>query len=400
MKACGIIAEYNPFHNGHWHQLKEARKQTQADVMIVVMSGNFLQRGEPALVDKWVRAEMALASGADLVVELPVSFSVQAADYFAQGGIQLLDALHCFAISFGAESGDGKKFEQAGRKYVENEVRIDEAFHSLALENEPYAKRMEQAIKKVFPRFPLDLSTPNNQLGFAYAKALARLDSSMKIAAVKRKHADYLDEKVADKTSVASATAIRKVLLSGRSLEEVSAFIPEMAKKKLSDQLFVDWEVFWPYLHYQLTVSSVEELRAIYQVEEGLEFRLKQAAVKAVDFSDFLSRAKTKRLTWTRLQRTCIYILLQQTKKQMRVEMQAVKAIHLLGFSKKGQAYLNKKKASFSLPLLTNIHHHNDDLWKMDIRAGEVFCLANGKQIKKQDYTRAPLRNIDIKESR
>lgn len=396
MKACGIVAEYNPFHNGHRYQVEEAKKRSQADVMVAVMSGNFLQRGEPALVDKWTRAEMALASGIDLVVEMPLAFSSQAADYFARGGIQILDALQVSTISFGVESGEAEQFRKAGQHFIKHESAIDTAFQNKAEKGLSYAKRMEQAINHVLPEFPLDVSQPNNQLGFSYAKEIARQGSQLEIASVERKHAGYLEESLDAQKGIASATAIRKALFQQAEKEEVLPFLSQKAFSLLAEQPLQNWNDFWPYLHYQLTVSSTEELAAIYQMEEGLEHRMKEAAIGANNFEEFLSRVKSKRMTWTRLQRLAIYVLLQITKKQMMKELEEVKAIRILGFSENGQRYLSEKKEDIPLPLLTNITQKNAEKWSLDIKAGEIYRLPNKDKIKKQDFTTIPLKNVDI----
>lgn len=391
MKACGVTAEYNPFHYGHQYQLAEARKRTQADVMVVVMSGNFLQRGEPAIVDKWTRTKMALASGADLVVELPVSFSVQAADFFAKGAMQLLTTLQCSAVSFGSESGESRVFKQAGNQFIEKRQEIDAAFDALKNDELPYPARIQEAIKMVLPDFPLDLSQPNNQLGFAYAKQLASINDQIDIVAVPRKGAAYSEQGLNKQEPFASATAIRSSLLKNNRVERVSPFLPEKSKQFLQNHPFVSWEDYWPFLHYQLLVSSIEDLQAIYQMEEGIEYRLKEKNLQATSFSDFLSKVKNKRLTRTRLQRLCSYILLQHTKKRMLKEMNEVKPVHILGFSEDGRTYLNEIKEKVTVPLISNITQKNEKLWDLDIKAGEIYRAAHPSLIQKQDFTRKPI---------
>lgn len=391
MKACGIIAEYNPFHYGHQYQLNEARSRTGADVLVVIMSGNFMQRGEPAIVDKWTRAKMAMAAGADLVVELPVSFSVQPADIFAKGAIQILTALSCSSISFGSESGESHAFKKAGNQFVKKEQKINQAFECLGSEEKPYPARMQAAIEKILPDFPIDLSQPNNQLGFSYAKQLAQLDKKIEIAAVPRKGAAYAEQKLREDERFASATAIRSVLLNTNDCEEVSSVLPRKSKQLLERSFFVSWEEYWPFLQYQLLISTVEELRSIYQMEEGIEYRLKEKSVEATSFSDFLAKVKNKRFTRTRLQRLCTYILLQLTKEQMTVELNAVRGVHLLGFSKEGKQYLNQVKGTICYPLLANINQQNVEIWKTDIKAGEIYRAISPTRIQKQDFTRKPI---------
>src|SRR5699024_499825 len=159
MKACGIVTEDNPFHNGHAYQIEEIRNKLPVDVVIAVMSGNFLQRGEPAIVDKWTRTKMALAAGVDLVVELPVSFSTQPADFFAKGAIQILGDLKIDYLSFGVEEGLGKDFLNAAHWMVENESLISQKMSKFELVNVPYVKKIEALINELAPSFPLSLNS-------------------------------------------------------------------------------------------------------------------------------------------------------------------------------------------------------------------------------------------------
>lgn len=396
MKVCGIVAEYNPFHNGHLYQLEEARKRTNADILIVVMSGNFLQRGEPAIVDKWTRAQMALSGGVDLVVELPVAFSTQAADYFASGAIQILNALNIDVICFGAESGGNEDFVHAGIQFVEKEEEINEAFQSINLDDKPYAAKMQKAIELVIPDFPIDLSKPNNQLGFAYARAIAKITDKISVEVISREKTEYLEETLDDTINIGSATAIRNALFKS---EEVFKYVPDYTNELLNQEILINWEAYWPLLKYQLTVSSLKDLQNIYQIDDGLENRFKKNSQAAENFEDFILKMKTRKYTRTRLQRLCVYILLQVTKEQMTKEMLQPKAIHLLGFSNKGQYYLRKKKNKINLPIISNMTQKNMNVWSLDVLSGEIYRLAEETKIKKQDFTRNPLKNIDIKSS-
>ena len=225
MRVCGIVAEYNPFHNGHAYQVEQVRKDLGADVVIAGMSGNFLQRGEPAIVDKWTRTKMALAGGVDLVIELPVVFSTQPADFFAKGAIQILSALQIDALSFGVESGSASNYLNGAQWLFENEERIAEEIKKGERSKEPYAKQMELIIESLAPDFPLQLQSPNNQLGFAYAKEIVRFDlaDQIELFPLERAEAGYADTKLTKDSHIASATAIRQAVLNGK---EVSSYIP------------------------------------------------------------------------------------------------------------------------------------------------------------------------------
>lgn len=402
MKSCGIIAEYNPFHKGHRYQIEEAKKKTSADVMIVVMSGNFLQRGEPAIVDKWKRAEMALASGADIVIELPVAFSVQPADYFAKGGVALLQEMKCDVLSFGTESGTAEEFQQFAADWLKNEKQIEAAFQQFKNNGDTYSEQMQQAAESVLSKHSLDLQLPNTILGLAYAKENSRYRHPMLLEPIQRLGAGYHEKQLQNK-SFQSATAIRKQLLeqqisgqiSNADKQALKAAVPAKVFNILEDSQLVDWNAFWPFLKYQLIVQSEEQLRQMYQMNEGIEYRLKEFVTQAENFEHFVELVKTKRYTWVRLQRLFTYVLLQFTKDIADEALDGPKAIRVLGFSAVGQQYLSQIKKSVSIPIISRLHQKNKDLWEIDIQAGKIYQLATGEVTKEQDFHRLPLRKVE-----
>ncbi|GAB2483328.1 nucleotidyltransferase [Alkalibacterium psychrotolerans] len=396
MKACGIVAEYNPFHNGHAYQLEEARKQTGADVIIVVMSGNFLQRGEPAIIDKWSRAELALKAGADLVVELPVDFSVQPADFFAEGAVAILNALGCDVISFGSELGNSEAFKQAAEDYLENEQTINETFKSQMKQSEHYAKNFSRVLKGLYKDFPVDLSQPNNVLGFSYAKEITRNQYPMLLHTVKRLHSDYHEDSLNPSLAIGSATAIRKVLNDqSQDWGRVKSYVPKETFEMLQSEKLVTWDDLFPYLRYQITLQSVSNLLDIYLMEEGLQYRIKEKIGEAASMTEFLERLKTKQLTWTRLQRICYHILMNNKKADMKFRQQKISTVRLLGFNSNGQKYMNENKDKFGVTIVSNIRKKQADMFYEDIRAGLVYRLASVNEIKHQDYYRKPVKLID-----
>lgn len=402
MKSCGIIAEYNPFHKGHQYQIEEAKKESSADVMIVVMSGNFLQRGEPAIVDKWKRAGMALSSGADLVIELPVAFSVQAADYFAKGGVALLQEMQCDVLSFGTESGTAEDFQLLAADWLKKEKQIESTFHQLKNNGRTYSEQMQQAAESVLSKTRLDLHSPNTILGLAYAKENIRYNTPMLLKPIQRLGAGY-HEKQIQNTPFQSATAIRKQLLVQESSGQFSVTdkqavqnaVPAKVLDILGNSQFVQWDAFWPLLKYQLIIQSEEQLREIYQMNEGIEYRLKQCITQANSFEQFIELVKTKRYTWVRLQRLFTYILLQMTTKDVAEALEGPKGIRVLGFSDAGQQYLSRIKKDVSIPIISRLHQKNKSLWEIDIQAGKIYQLATGKVIEEQDFHRLPLRKTE-----
>lgn len=391
MKACGIVAEYNPFHKGHAYQIKRIKEKSDAEVIIAVMSGNFLQRGEPAIVDKWTRSEMALQSGVDLVVELPVTWAIQPADYFSKGAIQILNHLNIDYLSFGTENGKAEDFFEAAKYLTEKEEEIDRMIKENSNMNMTYAEKMEEVILTLVPEFPLDLFSPNIQLGLSYQKELFRLGVERKIELlpIRRIGSSYREKKIDYHPLIASATAIREAVFKDK---DYSPYLEESSALIFNHQLdqSVSWENYFLLLKYQLLVKTETELREIYQMTEGLENRLKKYISDVDSFEEFMSEIKTKRYTQTRLQRLLVYVLLGFNRNDVKKELNDQPAIRILAFNKKGQTYLNQEKKYIKAEIISNVNQQTKLYLKKEIKAGEIYRLGN-KSIEEQDFNRKPL---------
>lgn len=374
MKATGIVVEYNPFHNGHQLHLNKARELTKSDVVIAVMSGSFVQRGEPAIIPKWERTKMALAAGVDMVIELPVSFATQHATIFAEESIRLLDALHIDTLFFGSEHGVSEDFSTAAKTVVENEAAFNEAIQlALGDKKTSYARAYTEAFTRLFGKELLDLTKPNNILGFHYALAIQKQNPSIALQTMPREHSGYHDAE-ASHDYIASATAIRKLLLAG-NLEEASRYLPDSSIEVLNNYRgpFLSLEDYWPLLKFRLIQASSDELEGIRGVSEGIQNRMQLAAKKAHSFSDFIEIMKTKRYSNARLQRTALQILLNAQNTPP-----ADPYIRVLGMSKAGQKYLSLHKKNISLPIVTTVSKAEPSLLKEDLRATDIYTLING----------------------
>lgn len=403
MKTAGVIVEYNPFHNGHLYHLEQTKKVTGADVVIAVMSGSFLQRGEPALVDKWTRTRMALENGIDIVIELPYVYSTQKAEIFAKGAVSLLTAIGVDELCFGSEAGDIHAFEETLSFIEENKKHYNERIKYFMNEGNSYPKATSLAFQSLKGHEDvLDLSQPNNILGFQYVKAIATQRSNMKAQTVLRTKAGYHDESFED-NEIASATAIRKELLKKAADPEcVQSFVPHPTFKELNyfyrtHGHFQGWHRLYPYLRYKLLSTPSESLKAIYEAEEGLENRLITAAKQAPDFKTFMETIKTKRYTWTRLQRFALHILTNTIKDEMNVTLESSEApyIRLLGMSSTGRGYLNKIKSSLQVPLVANVNSLDHPFLAIEKRVSEVYALGfNGvhkEEYIKKEYKTSPI---------
>ncbi|MGX6961204.1 nucleotidyltransferase [Vagococcus xieshaowenii] len=392
MKSCGIIAEYNPFHNGHEYQIKQARQYSKAEAIIVVMSGNFLQRGEPAIIDKWQRAALALEYGADLVVELPFAYAVQAADYFAEGGIKLLHALGVEALSFGTDYEGLMDYHAFAQFQLENESAINRAFKAIQNNGMSYPQQMTDVYRQLFPEMCLDFSSPNHILGMSYAKENIKYTKPMTLIPITRYQSSHNDTSI-NEQSFASGTAIRKLTLDGE-LSGIKHVLPNNTYDILRTETLVSWENLWPLLKYQLTVLSTDQLARLYQVTQGIEYRLKEAVRQATSFAEFVSQVKTKRFTWTRIQRLCTYLLLNVNEEEI-TEARKQPYVRILGFNDVGQQLIKERKKSCEIPIITNINKKNESLLRLDIRAGQIYQMAKNDR-KEQDYYQSPIRKQQI----
>ena len=400
MKSTGLIVEYNPFHNGHLHHVEQARQLTNADVIIAVMSGNFLQRGEPAIVSKWARAKMALSAGVDLVVELPYVFAVQHAKKFAFGSINILKALDCDNFCFGSESGDIDEFYQALNFIKVNQVTYEENVKKLMKTGISFPSALTNSFTMINHQGEfVDLTKPNNILGFHYIEANHELITPMKAYTIKRKNANYHDKEFSSST-IASATSIRKATFEGnQSLQKIEQYIPDSTLKAMEEYLseygsFHHWEQYWPFLQYRLLNISSEDLEKIYDIEEGLEHRLQKMAKESQSFQEFMNKIKTKRYTWTRLQRICVHILTNTKKNEMKKLHDEIQYIRLLGMTHKGREYLNHKKKDLPFPIISKLSSYPNKIVQLDVRAANIY--AQGLQepyrssLFKMEYAQPP----------
>lgn len=385
MKSCGVITEYNPFHNGHAYHLKRAREVSGAEVLVAVMSGNFLQRGEPAILDKWQRAEVALAHGADLVIELPFAYAVQSADYFGFGGVKLLQALGVDSLCFGTDSDESVDYQGFAEFNQGHQAELAQAFQAIRNNGMSYPQQMTDVYRKLLPEWQLDFNSPNHILGMSYAKANQGFDRPMNLFPIKREGTRHHQEEI-DSHEFASGTAIRKAILSGDE-KGIGSVVPKETHTLLTTESLASWETAWPLLKYQLQVSSVEALGRTYQVVEGIEYRLKEMAAKATSFEAFVSLVKTKRFTWTRIQRLCTYLLIQVKEEEIGAVREA-SYLRILGFNEVGRQFLSQQRKLVNLPVVTNSNQSNEGLLSLDIRAGRIYQLLTGSL--EQDYYRKP----------
>lgn len=389
MKACGLIVEYNPFHYGHYYHYEQAKKASDADCMIAVMSGNFLQRGEPAIMDKWHRANSALQSGIDIVLEIPYVFAVQHSDLFARGSVLTLDAVGVDTICFGSEQGEITPFIHAYHQFKEHQADFNECLREHLNEGYSFPEASRIAYEKIgLTEGDVDLSKPNNILGYSYTKTILEEGLSIEPLTIKRTKSEYHDETIEHK--IASATSIRKEIFQHSNVtNEAKGALPEatfneLRQYKESVGLWHSWQAYFPFLQFKISTMSVEELRALHGVEEGLEYRMKQTIHSAVDFQSWMEKLKTKRYTWTRIQRALTHIL-TNTKKEEVLDLASTKKapyVRLLGMNERGKQYINKIKKDIECPLISQLHKGTHPYLKIEERAVDSYLAVIPPQEK------------------
>lgn len=363
MNVNGIIAEYNPFHNGHKYHLTEAKKQTGADYTIIAMSGNFMQRGAAALTDKYTRVKMALENGADLVLELPICYASSSAEYFATGAVALLDKLGVVnQLCFGSECGDINILKDISNILLEEPAQFSAALRRLLQQGLSYPTARTHALLEYAPGLSCHkdvLSSPNNILGIEYLKALIRRESAIVPFTTKRVGSDYHDKRFGERQC--SALAIRQALLSGQEISVLSDQMPESAYKLLKEALLqvppICSNDFSAFLHYKLLIESDEGYSQYVDVSSDLSDRIRKNLYSFTDFHGFCELLKSKDMTYTRISRCLLHILLDMKKSDLTdyQQLDYVPYARVLGFRKAAAPLLSAIKEHSSIPLITKL---------------------------------------------
>lgn len=407
MIIAGIVAEYNPFHNGHLFQLEKLREQLNPDLIVVVMSGDFVQRGEPAVVSKWERTAMALHEGADLVIELPYIYAVGKADIFAGGAVSVLDHLGATHLVFGSEAGRIEPFKNTFHLIRQHrqayQLHLMDALKSGISYPNAHAAAYRKLAANAENKDLLDLTQPNNSLGFHYLRAIEQRGSRIIPVTIGRKDAAHNDPELPDAGKIASATSIRQELLHGRpsahTLEKLPEFTAGLLEKSGKQNEIAGWEDFFPFLKYKLLASRPEKLEKIYEAEEGIEHRLLSSIQDASTFHQFISEVKTKRYTWSRLQRLCVHVLTNTEKSEARKQAAAKETeyLRLLGMRLKGRKYLAAMRKEFDVPVISKIRQHRSPILDLDLKAAAIYDYITGRSLfYPSETSHAPIRYDEL----
>ena len=365
MKICGIVAEYNPFHNGHAYQARLAREMSGCDYLVAVMGGAFSQRGEPMLCDKWTRARMALEGGIDLAVELPALFAVRSADWFARGGIETLCALGCDDFCFGCEADDPAWLERLCQAEADESVRA--AIQEALGQGKSLARARGEALSQASGCPPEALNAPNLALGLEYLRA----NNGRMRAHVVRRVGDYHGQETGE---FASASAIRAAMRRGELLSALQG-LPETSCALLQAADTVRLEAMDELLLYRLRMMPEEEIARLIDVSEGLEHRVARLAAREGTREGLIQAIKCKRYTYARLSRICAQALLGMTRELAQAHP-APEYIRVLGFRKEAAPLLREIKSRASLPLCSDpVALLGNPLFELERRATDLQSL-------------------------
>lgn len=408
MTVVGIVAEFNPFHNGHRWLLEEARSKLQPEAVICVMSGPFVQRGEPAICDKWARTRMALAGGVDVVIELPFCFAARSAYYFAFGALLTLQAAGATHVVFGSESGNLCSLNKVAALLAHETTAYQQILKSELARGLSYPAARASAVKYILhdnsPEMSRLLSGANNILGIEYLRIIKELGLKLSPVTYARRGADYHDIEVSE---LASATAIRRCIYRG-ALNRLSSALPEASLTILQEEIKagrapIPVDGLELAILNQLRLATRERLQNVYEITEGLENRLLLAARQSGTLPALRNAIKSKRYNLTRVNRMLLYSLFSVSKNQMALfDQVGPQYIRLLGFSAQGRKFLQNVKNNSVLPVLstgshiakmikTGPEHIRSHMLLLDIKASDVSSLLApdpGQRQAGQDFLR------------
>lgn len=374
MKATGIVVEYNPFHNGHKYHLQKTKELNPNNIIIAVMSGDFVQRGEPSIIDRWTKTKMALANGVDLVIELPVFYSSQSAEIFAKGAVGILEELKCESMVFGSESGkiDELKRISTLQESEEFKIKLKERLKS----GDSYPTAHSSTMKEILGESELN---SNDILGLEYIKAIRYWKSSIIPMTLKREKVGYHDTNIVG--DFASATKIREHL---KKNEEISSIVTQESFNTLKEYSnFTYMENFYPFIRYELIKNS-NNLSNIQDMEIGFENRLLENAIKFINYDKFFKSISNRRYTTGRVQRVLTHTLLALTTNITEEVKKSIPYVRVLGFNSKGREYLSYLKKFDNSKIITSYKKMNENfspevcsLIEFNERSSQIYRLIN-----------------------
>lgn len=364
VEKVGIIAEYNPFHNGHLYHLNKVKNMFPNSYLILVLIGNFTQRADISIINKWDKTKIALEYGFDLVVELPYNIATSSASIYALGAIKILDELNCDYLVFGSETNDVEKFKEITIKTSKNKIYQDKIKYFLD-KGFNYPKSCSLALEHLFKD---KIDKPNDVLALEYVRSIINLKSKIKPISIKRTN-NYNDTNINDK--ITSASSIRK------NISNKELIINTLPKKSYDLINNISYDDFFKYLKYEILTN--DNLNDILDVDEGIENKLKKEIISVDKLEDLILKVKSKRYSYNRIKRMLLHIL-TKTKKDYDKE---VKYIRVLGMNLNGMKILKEAKKNSNLQIVTKFKKEYYKLFEDDIKASKLYSLLTKYDVKK-----------------
>ena len=358
MRKVGIIAEYNPFHNGHLYHLEKVKELYPDSYYILILIGNFTQRGEISIINKWDKTKIALDNGYDLVIELPFIFATQAANIYAKGAITLLNYLKCDYLVFGSETNDINLFNSLVN-ITNNNKKYEELVKKYVNEGYNYPTSQSKALKEVSN---IIIDKPNDVLGLEYVRQIKNINSNIIPISIKRTN-DYHEENITN--TITSATSIRKNINNTNLIKKA---MPLNVIDHIKD---INYDKYFELLKYQIISSN--NLNKYLGVDEGLENKLKKEIHNSNNLNELILKVKSKRYSYNRIQRMLLHIITKTKKEDNNLN---INYIRVLGLSNNGKKILKEVK-NIDIPIITKYKKEYDYLFKEDIKASQINSLIN-----------------------
>ena len=394
----GIIAEYNPLHNGHMYHIKEAQKKVKPDFTIAIISGNFTQRGTPSIVNKWEKAKMALNAGIDIVVELPTIYSISSAENFADGAIKILKQMGTTHISFGMEADNIEDLSKIADILCEEPKELSNIIKSELKKGISYPKARQKAILEYSnnEKYEKIVSEPNNILAIEYLKSIKKHKAQIIPIGIKRNAVMHNSDQITNK--LASSTAIRKIL-ENEKIEKIKEYVPESSFKILEQNIengtyIKNVKKYEKMIIYKLRTMSTKQIADLPDVSEGLENLISKSAGETNSITELIEKIKSKRYTQTKIQRILMYALIGINKKDMEISGETTPYIRILGMNEQSKKHIKNIEKNGNVIISVKEFEKNNKneiyrkLHEIDKKATDIYSIGFEKNSKASlDYT-------------
>ena len=374
MNIIGLIAEYNPFHNGHQYQINKIKEKYPDSILIAVISSSYTQRGDISVLNKWEKASIALDNQVDIVVELPFVYATQSSDIFARGAIEILNKLKVNKIIFGTERDTLEELILLADTQIKSK-EYNKLVKKYQNEGLNYATSTNKALEDLTN---IKVSTPNDLLALSYIREIKQKNYNIEYENIKRTipyHSGQIEE------NIASASAIRKQYQEGKKISNLIPYSPNKLYK-------ISMSMYYPILKYKI-LSEDKNLKKYQTVEEGIENRIIKYISESNTYEELINNIKTKRYTYNRISRMLLHILTNFTKEEAKNIK--VDYIRLLGFNERGKKYLNKIKKTLDLPIVIGYKKNISKILDIELRITKIYSLVASPSLVKEEYRNKPI---------